>query len=556
MTIQEPGWLPGQQEVDAGELSPIGLLCDGILSAISQLPSNPEEATVEIGTRISNILSLFSETEFEVRSAKRRISALKSDLRRVTEQLAVLRQEHFGQSSEKNCSELPEEDLGFALEDEFDEEPKEKPKGKRARKVPKDIKVITVDHFPDDMSCRTCGDNLKSIKRELRVGKFRIVPEHLVLVNDAYHTCACNREICKENKPVAAKSRNYIMKGRGMEPEFAAEAACQKFFEHIPPYRLERRFRNANINLARQTIDKAVAHLAKYLRPIQEELHAHVLSGHTAQMDETPVKVQAPGKGRCDTGYFWVINRDEANWNSEAQPAVVYRYAHSRAGEVAEELLSGASLRFLQTDGYAGYNRLFKDNGQNDGLMPSRCNAHARRKFFEAHLATKSKLAAKVVQMYRKMYAVEKAAKGLPPAEREKLRLEKTLPIMTKLKAILTKHQDDASGKLKTAITYTLNGFDGLQRFVFDGRLEIDNNGVERCIRGVALTKKNSLFVGSHEVAEVWATYYSLIESARLNKVNPRSYLNWLVQEIERSRGMVDYSQLMPWHCPVGRIDE
>ena len=235
---------------------------------------------------------------------------------------------------------------------------------------------------------------------------------------------------------------------------------------------------------------------------------------------------------------------------------MVYRYAHSRAGVVAEELLSGASLRVLQTDGYAGYKRLFKDRRENGGLMSARCNAHARRKFFEAHLATKSNLAAKVVQMYRKLYAVEKAAKGLPPAEREQLRLEKSLPILTELKAILTKHQDDATGKLKAAISYALNGFDGLQRFVFDGRLEIDNNAVERCIRGIALTKKNSLFAGSHEAAEVWATYYSLIESARLNKVNPRSYLNWLVQEIERTRGEIDYGQLMPWHCPVGRIDD
>jgi len=141
--------------------------------------------------------------------------------------------------------------------------------------------------------------------------------------------------------------------------------------------------------------------------------------------------------------------------------------------------------------------------------MPSRCHAHARRTFFETHLATKSKLAAKVVQMYRKMYAVEKAAKGLPPTEREKLRLETSLPI-------LNKHEGDASGKLKAAISYTLNGFDGLQRFVFDHRLEIDNNGVERCIRGVAPTKKNSLFVGFQEAAEVWATCYLLIECARL----------------------------------------
>lgn len=157
--------------------------------------------------------------------------------------------------------------------------------------------------------------------------------------------------------------------------------------------------------------------------------------------------------GKCDTGYFWVINRDELNWNSEARPAVVYRYAYSCVGAVAEKLLYGASLRFLQTDGYSGYNCLFKERWENDGLMQVRCNAHARRKIIEAHLVTKSKLAAKVIQIYRKMYAVEKAAKGLPPEEREQMRLGKTLPILTELKSILTTHQDDATGKLKTAIT-------------------------------------------------------------------------------------------------------
>ncbi|TNE64893.1 MAG: transposase [Rhodobacteraceae bacterium] len=182
--------------------------------------------------------------------------------------------------------------------------------------------------------------------------------------------------------------------------------------------------------------------------------------------------------------------------------------------------------------------------------------AAARRKFHEAYLVTKSKLADRLIKILKKIYAVEKAARGLPPLERERLRQEKTRPLFAELKKLLEQHQHDATGKLKTAINYMLNGFDGLQQFVFDGRLEIDNNAVERCIRGIALTKKNSLFAGSHEAADVWAVYYTLIESARLNKVNPRSYLNWVVQEIERNCGEVDYGQLMPWHCPVGRIED
>lgn len=150
-------------------------------------------------------------------------------------------------------------------------------------------------------------------------------------------------------------------------------------------------------------------------------------------MDETPISVLNPGKGKCDTGYIWATCRDEHRWNPEAEPAVVYHYAHSRAGKVAEDLLQGAALRFLQTDGYAAYNCLFKKEGQNDGLTSVRCAAHARRKFFEAALTTDSPLAHRVVQMFRKMYAVEKAAHGLPPAEREALRQQHSLPILNQL---------------------------------------------------------------------------------------------------------------------------
>lgn len=113
-----------------------------------------------------------------------------------------------------------------------------------------------------------------------------------------------------------------------------------------------------------------------------------------------------------------------------------------------------------------------------------------------------------------------------------------------------------AHGELKKAINYTLNAFDALRRFVFDGRLEIDNNPIERCMRLIALAKKNSIGAGSHEAAEVWAIFYTLIESARLNRLNPRAYLNWVVEEIERSGGEIDHATLMPWHCPVGRLDD
>ena len=545
--------------VTVGELSPIGLVCDGILSTLNDVSGLSEDARMTISLKFGNILAMFREHEERERIAGRRISALKRDMRRLKEQLAVLRQEHFDRSSEKGLpgGEDGEFDSPFDDDDDEDDDNQVKSKGKRARKIPKDTEPEVIHHYPEDRSCNCCGREMPSISSWSSI-QVRIVPEHVRHIRHVHHTCACDHgERCKENKPVAAKSSNYIMKGRGIDAFFAAEAAIQKHHEHIPTYRMERRLRNANTNLTRQGIGKCVSHLALgHLEPLRQVLLTHVKAGAVVHADETPIRVQAPGKGKCATGYIWALCRDERNWNPEAQPAVFYEYNPSRAGTVIEGLLSDARCQFLLTDGYAGYNRLFAKEGANDGLVSARCWAHARRAFFEAFLATKSKLSEKIVRMIRKMYAVEKAARGLPAEVRLAMRQDKTLPILAEIRSELVKAEPKVQGSVKKAVSYTLNAFDALQRFAFDGRLEIDNNPVERCIRGIALTKKNSLFAGNHEAGQVWAIFYSLIESACLNRINPRSYLKWVVGEIERHRGDVDHAMLMPWHCPVGKIED
>lgn len=545
----------GNVEGPSDQLSAIGWLCDNILASVDQASGLSDNSRQAIALRVTGILAMFSENEQETRAAHKKISSLKRDLRGVKEQLKVLRAKLFGPSSDQAPD--PESDFGFAgdepdEQDEITEGPR--PKGKRARKFPEDIPTIFQDHYPEDMTCCTCGCQMASIKREVRVGNYRIVPEHVVLVKHAYHTCACNRELCKENKPVTAKAQGFIMKGRGLEINLVIEAACQKFFESSALFRMARRFANSNIMLARQTLGRNLIHVAPFLRPVCDSVREHVKAGTVAHMDETPLRVQAPGTGRSDIGYLWAICRDERGWKKDSHPAVYYHYAPSRSGEVAERLLEGATLEFLLTDGYAAYNRLFRPGARNAGLIALRCWAHSRRKFVETLKATDSRLAAWVKKRIDRMYRIEKKLIGLPPAAREAVRQGETLPIISEIRAELMRNEGQAQGALKTAINYTLNAFEALQRFVFDGRLEIDNNPVERCMRLIALAKKNSIGAGSHDAAEAWAIYFTLIESARLNRINPRAYLTWVLGEIERTRGQIDHALLLPWHCPVGRL--
>ena len=357
-----------------------------------------------------------------------------------------------------------------------------KAKGKGARKIPKGIKVTRVDHYPEDMTCCTCGCQMKSIKAEERVGSFQIVPEHVVLVKDVYHTCACNRGICKDNKPVAAKATKFIMRNRGVETGLIVEAATQKFFESNAIYRMERRMAYDKINLSRQTIGRNIAHLSRFLRPVCEELLEYIRSGSVAHMDETPLRIQAPGAGKSDTGYLWAICRDERRWNPDTHPAVYYEYAPTRSGEVAEGMLAGSQIKGLHTDGFGGYNRLFRVDGTNHPMTPVRCWAHARRKFHEALKATGSGLAGRVRSKINKLYKIEKTAAGLPAEARLAIRQEKSLPILDDIHAELLGAEGRAHGELKKAVNYTLNAFDALRRFVFDGRLEIDTDVVEQSL--------------------------------------------------------------------------
>ncbi|TDK50358.1 hypothetical protein, partial [Antarcticimicrobium luteum] len=183
----------GANDGPKAELSPVGMLCDDILSTVGRSNGLSDEATMTIGSRITNILMLFRDQEHGARAAKEKISALKRDLRNVRGQLAVLKQEHFGASSEKGQVLDDDDNQDFMVDDEEDE-PKEKPKGKRRRKVSEETEVVMVDHYPENMTCGCCGDQLKSIKREERVGSLQIIPEHVILVKDVYHTCACNKD--------------------------------------------------------------------------------------------------------------------------------------------------------------------------------------------------------------------------------------------------------------------------------------------------------------------------------------------------------------------------
>jgi hypothetical protein len=224
---------------------------------------------------------------------------------------------------------------------------------------------------------------------------------------------------------------------------------------------------------------------------------------------------------------------DDSAWKGPAKPAVIYVYAQGRGHrEIKAQLADYQGL--LQVDGYSGYNGLTKAGREPGPITLAFCLAHSRRKFTDIYKATQSPFAKEVIERMAEVYAIEERIRGTSAAFRRRVRQTRTAPLMAKLeidlRAALTKLSKKS--KLAAAIRYSLNHWSGLTLFLKDGRLEADNNTVERMIRPIALGRKNSLFAGDDGGAETWAILASLLNTAKLNGLDPYTYLHDVLERI------------------------
>lgn len=180
--------------------------------------------------------------------------------------------------------------------------------------------------------------------------------------------------------------------------------------------------------------------------------------------------------------------------------------------------------------------------------------AHARRYFERANDYQDSKFARSVLRAIRSVYDQEKKLWHTPAQHRLEERQRLISPMLKALKTDLEDAAHVADGRLNTAINYMLTRWNTLCSFLYDGRLEIDNNFIENVIRGLVITRKNSLFIGNEDAGEAWAIFYTLIETCKLNKIDPRSYFAWVTEHMEVTEGKVDPATLVPWLCPHGRF--
>ena len=253
----------------------------------------------------------------------------------------------------------------------------------------------------------------------------------------------------------------------------------------------------------------------------------------------------APGLGKTKTGRLWAYVRDGRPCCAEQPPAAAYFYSPDRKGEHPQGHLKDFR-GILHADGYAGFNAVFEKT-------KAACWAHVRRKFFDEHVSNGSPIAKEAIERIGRLYGIEDSIRGKPPDERKRWREEYALPLIADLKAWLETTLPKLSGKsdLAKAIRYTIGRWDALVRYIHDGRIEIDNNAAERSIRGIALGRKNYLFAGSDAGGERAAAIYSLIETAKLNGLDPEAYLRSVLTRIA-DHPINRITELLPWNWDSG----
>jgi transposase len=319
-----------------------------------------------------------------------------------------------------------------------------------------------------------------------------------------------------------------------------AEIIINKYQDALPLYRQEQRFKRHGLDLPRSTLCDWVMQSAFLMQPLVDLMRQDaLLVGPRIFTDDTPVPVLA--KGKTHTGRLWTY----VGGGKEEPTCVIYEYTPTRSQTAAENFLKGYR-GYLQADAFPGYNVLYKDGN----IIEVGCWAHARRKFFEITILVKEPGEADVaLEFIGKLYEVERKIQPLPSRQKKYYRRKYSKPILQEFYKYLKKQEKRLLPKtpIGKAVAYCLNHWQALNNYLKDGILKIDNNTAERAIKPLVIGRKNWLFAGSHEGAEKAAILFSIIETCKMNEINPYYYIKDVLTKLP-STLMKDLHKLLPYH--------
>jgi transposase len=535
-------------------------------AAVSPLPDDVEalKALLAAATRRAD------EAEARLANAHARESATEAVIAHLKLQIAKLRREQYGASAERTRRlleqmELRLEDLeADAAEDDLvAEAAASKATTVTAFERRKPARKPFPDHLPRERvvipapcSCPACGGSRLSKLGEDVTETLEVIPRAWKVVQTVREKFSC-RDCEKITQPPAPF---HVIPRGWAGPSFLAMLLFEKYGQHQPINRQAERFAREGVPLSTSTLVDQVGAAAFALMPLYRLVEAHILAAERLHGDDTTVPVMA--KGKTDTARLWVYVRDDRPFAGADPPAALFHYSRDRRGDHPRAHLASWS-GLLQADAYGGYGELYAAGRQPGPVLEAGCFAHARRKFFEladvaAAARRKSRneragmiypIALEAVQRLDALFDIERGINGNSAAERLAIRQELSAPLIAELHAWLTGQFAKLSRNhdLAKVINYMLRRWDAFTRFLDDGRICITNNAAERALRCVPLGRKAWLFCGSDRGGQRAAVLYTLIQTARLNDIDPQA---WLADVLAR---MADHpvqrlDDLLPWN--------
>jgi transposase len=426
---------------------------------------------------------------------------------------------------------LPEEAGASAEESDAKAKPMRRP-------IPDHVPRNEVEIAPSSDNCGACGGTLRKIGADV-TEELEYVPGRFVVNRITRPRFACSG--CERFVQSPLPSRP-IERGRP-GPGLLAHVLVSKYGDHTPLYRQSQIYAREGIDLSRATMAEWVGRSTALLEPLAEAIGRHVLEGGAIHADDTPVRMLSPGTGRTKTARLWTYVRDERDRDGAAAPAALYRFSPDRKGIHPARHLAGFE-GWMHADGYAGFEEPYRGGA----IREVACLAHVRRKFVDVHRAQGSAIAGEAIRRIGQLYAVETAIRGSPPDARARIRQEKAAPVFDDRERWLPEQLSTISGKtpLAMAIRYASGRLKRLRPYLANGTLSADNNAAERAMRCVALGRKNPLFVGFPAGGRAAAVAYTLIETAKLNGVDPQA---WLAHTLSRlpDHKITRIDELIPW---------
>ena len=480
-------------------------------------------------------------------------------IEKLEHQIARLRHDRFGQSSERRALldqlelqlfELKEDQAQAQAAMPIDEPPTQTVQAFTRRKP---ARRPLPDHLPRErvvypvpQACPCCGGALHKLGEDV-TETLELVPRQWKVIQHVREKHSC-RSCEKITQPPAPS--HPIARGRA-GPGLLAHVLFAKYGLHLPLTRQSATYAREGIELDVSTLADWVGASAATLMPLVEAVRAHVFAAERLHADDTTVPVLDVGRTR--TGRLWTYVRDDRPYAGTGPPAAAYFYSPDRRGEHPEaHLASWAGL--MQADAYAGYDRLYAAGRRPGPIVEAACWAHARRKFFDLARLTKAPIAIEAVARVDALFAIERDINGLPPDERREVRHERSRPRVEALGAWLREQHARLSpnSQVAKAIAYSLNGWNALVRFLDDGRLCMTNNAAERALRCIAVGRNNWTFAGSDAGGRRAAAIYTLIETAKLNDVDPQAWLADVLARLQDHPAR-RIAELLPWNWKLLR---